>query len=200
MKNNLQIISSLLYLQSRKIKDKELLNMFDDSLNRIKSMALLHEKLYQSNDLSEISLFAYINSLLTHLKKSYSRRDILIRDYLLIDHDINFNLDIAMACGLMVNELMTNAYKYAFPASWIEKHPSEYEYKIEISAVKEGDNLYSISVCDNGIGISESFDIEKAESLGLKIVASMVKQLDGNLEIKRENGSQFKTTFSYYKK
>ena len=200
VKNNLQIISSLLYLQSRKIKDEKLLNMFDDSLNRIKSMALLHEKLYQSNDLSEINLFNYINSLLMQLKKSYSRNDILIRDSVLIDHDINFNLDTAMSCGLMVNELMTNAYKYAFPKNWIKKQTSDFEYKIEVSAIKESNNMYSLIVSDNGVGIPESFDIEKAESLGLKIVASMIKQLDGLLEIKREKGSLFKTTFSYNKK
>ena len=200
VKNNLQIISSLLYLQSRKIKDSELLNMFDDSLNRIKSMALLHEKLYQSNDLSEINLFNYINSLLTHLKKSYSRSDILIRDSIFINHDINFNLDTAMACGLMINELMTNAYKYAFPKVWIEKLTSVFEFKIEVSVVKEENNIYSLIVSDNGIGFPENFDIENAESLGMKIVSSMVKQLDGLLEIKRENGSQFKTSFSYHKK
>jgi two-component sensor histidine kinase len=174
--------------------------MFDDSLSRIKSMALLHEKLYQSNDLSEINLFVYITSLLTQIKKSYSRSDILVKDYILIDQEINFNLDTAMACGLMVNELMTNAYKYAFPKFWIEKQSSGFEFKIEVSAIKEDNNIYSLIVSDNGIGMPESFDVEKTESLGLKIVASMVRQLDGLLVINRENGSQFKTTFSYNKK
>ena len=199
VKNNLQVISSLLYLQSRTIKDAELLSMFDDSRNRIRSMALIHEKLYQSNGFSEINLFDYVDSLLNQLKKSFRSKELMVKNYILIDHDIKFNLDTAMACGLIINELITNAFKYAFPESWVAKQAADHEFKIEIQTIKENEHSYTLVISDNGIGIPEDFEIEKAESLGLKIVTTMVTQIGGSMEIKRDAGTKFMISFLYNK-
>jgi len=196
VKNNLQIISSLLYLQSKPIIDKTTLGLFQDSQNRIKSMALIHEKLYQSKDFARINFDEYTNSLVDYLKRSYNNTELTIKNYININTEINLNLDTAICCGLIVNELMTNAYKYAFPYEWGKQKSITEELKIEINSDIEEGNRYTLSVTDNGIGIPEDLDIQNSASLGLKIVNSMVNQLEGSVEILRNRGTQFLIKFS----
>jgi two-component sensor histidine kinase/HAMP domain-containing protein len=194
VKNNLQIISSLLYLQSTKAKDEETLHLFEDSQNRIKSMALIHEKLYQSKDFSNVSFNEYVNGLLEYLNASYRQSGCKISTNINIE-DINLSLDTAISCGLIVNELFTNAYKYAFPPEWL-KEQDKINCTIEISVSKIEAQHYYMKVSDNGIGIPESLEIGKATTLGLKLVNSMVRQMDGSIEIVREKGSHFFIKFT----
>ncbi|MFO7446352.1 MAG: histidine kinase dimerization/phosphoacceptor domain -containing protein, partial [Ignavibacteriaceae bacterium] len=194
VKNNLQVISSLLYLQSTKVKDKETLNLFEDSQNRIKSMALIHEKLYQSKDFADINFFEYVHGLLQHLNRSYKKTGLPVKT--VIDmKEINLSLDTAISCGLIVNELVTNAYKYAFPPDWVSQHIQEDGLQIKIKMEKGKENKYILTVSNNGISIPENLDIKKVNSLGLKLVSSMVQQLDGSIEISRDTGTQFKISF-----
>jgi two-component sensor histidine kinase/HAMP domain-containing protein len=194
VKNNLQVISSLLYLQSTKAKDEETLHLFEDSQNRIKSMALIHEKLYQSKDLSRIDFYEYVAGLLSHLNSSYQRCGCVIKRNIDVNN-IHLSLDTAISCGLIVNELFTNAYKYAFTDEWLKEHP-ECEPVINIIVTKSAENNYKFIISDNGIGIAPGIDIKNTASLGLKLVNSMVKQLDGTLEINRNNGSAFIIEFT----
>lgn len=193
VKNNLQIISSLLYLQSTKAKDTETLNLFEDSQNRIKSMALIHEKLYQSKDFAEVNFNEYVCGLLVFLNKSLNNSGANIKTRINI-HNIHLDLDTAISCGLIINELITNSFKYAFPEPFVNANTTN-DFKIEVGLIKE-DNNYILTVFDNGVGIQEDLDIKKAETLGLKLVNSMVRQLDGSIEIARGNGTLFRIIFS----
>jgi len=196
VKNNLQMISSMLYLQSKTITDKATLGLFHDSQNRIKSMSLIHEKLYRSEDFARINFNEYVNGLINDLKKSYGKTDLTINNYINIDTAINLNLDTAICCGLIINELITNAYKYAFPFEWAMNKSLNEELKIEINSDKVERNLFTLSVTDNGIGIPADLNIQNSSSLGLKIVNSMVEQLDGSIEILRNCGTEFLIKFS----
>jgi two-component sensor histidine kinase/ligand-binding sensor domain-containing protein len=193
VKNNLQIISSLLYLQSTKAKDKETLSLFENSQNRIKSMALIHEKLYQSKDFAEINFGEYVNGLVGFLNNSL-KNGVNIRTQTNINN-IKLDLDTAISCGLIINELVTNSFKYAFPAEFVKNNGSE-EFIVGISIIKNIEGTYLLSVYDNGVGIPDGLDIKKAETLGLKLVNSMVKQLDGSIEIKSDKGTVFKISFT----
>ena len=151
-------------------------------------MSLIHENLYQSKDFARINLNEYVIGLLSDLKKSYGKRDLTINNCININKGINLNLDTAICCGLMINELMTNAYKYAFPYEWAKQKSINEELKIEINSFQEAENRFTLSVSDNGIGIPEDLKIQNSNSLGLKIVNSMVDQLDGSIEILRNCG------------
>jgi two-component sensor histidine kinase len=194
VKNNLQVISSLLYLQSVSLKDDEAVNLFKDSQDRIRCMALIHEKLYQSKDLAGISFKEYVKSLVDDLERSYKKQNVPVVTKINIG-DIKLSLDTAMPCGLMVNEMMTNAYKYAFPIDWAKQKLDDFEFSVWISVEELGQNKYILEFSDNGIGIPEEFDIMNAESLGMKLINSLVIQLNGSLEIKRNNGTHFKIEF-----
>ena len=194
VKNNLQVISSLLYLQSKSIKDQKTLNLFNDSQNRIKSMALIHEKLYQSRDFAGINFYDYVKGLVEHITKTFKKNGLAIKTYINIDN-IKLSLDTAISCGLIVNELITNAYKYAFPQNWIEQKTKD-ELRVDVKVQKKRDNGYILVVSDNGIGMPENFDIQNTESLGLKLVSSMVNQLGGKIEISKNGGAQFKILFA----
>jgi PAS domain S-box-containing protein len=181
VKNNIQIISSLLRLQSRYIKDEKALELLDESQNRIRSMALIHEKLYQSQDLSRIDFSDYIAKMITHLFAIYKIESSRIR------HNVeakNIQLDInrAIPCGLIINELITNALKHAFP--------KDREGEVIISMRSLAGNQYELTVKDNGVGLSEGFNPAKKGTLGFQIVNDLVKQLDGSIEIRRDAGTE----------
>ena len=194
VKNNLQVISSLLYLQSFSIHDEETLNLFEDSQNRIKSMALIHEKLYQSKNLANINFEEYVRSLLDHMSRSLNRTGLPIKTNININN-ISLSLDNAISCGLIVNELMTNAYKYAFPSHWVNQQPADYEFVIEIQMQYLDKDTVALNLRDNGIGITANIDITNTESLGLKIVNSMIQQLNGSINISNKKGTEFQITF-----
>ena len=191
VKNNLQIISSLLNLQSKSIKDKHILDLFRESQNRVRLMALIHEKLYQSSDLSRINFNEYVEVLLSYLIRSYEV-DIANISLVLNVEEIFLEIDAAVSCGLIINELVSNSLKYAFPKPSCTKENgnSENEPTISITAKRTGPETFSIVYRDNGIGLPANFDIDSDETLGQQIISSLTMQLDGELEAaNRSDGS-----------
>lgn len=186
VKNNLQVTSSLLRLQSDYIQDSTAREMFAESQNRIRSMALVHEKLYKSSDLSRINFTEYIESLGNLLFRSFGvdlnkiRLDI-------VQSSVFLSVETAVPCGLIINELLSNCLKHAFP----NRHG---EIKIKVSASESGQ--VDICVSDNGIGLPNGFDFEKTDTLGLQLVRTLVRQLEGQIEIKSNGGAIFRITFS----
>ena len=190
VKNNLQVISSLLYLNSKKIKDKEVLDMFTDSRNRVKSIALVHERLYRSKDLGKIDFNEYVLHLTTDLFKSYAVNPSIIK----LNLDINnifINIDFAVPCGLIINELISNSLKYAFP----DYGGKNKEGLIEISFNKTENNAAMLIISDNGVGMEEGFSEKKRLSLGLQLVDRLTTQLEGTLKIDSSNGTTFEIEF-----
>lgn len=186
VKNNMQIISSLLRLQSRQIKNKKILDIFNVGQNRIRSMALIHESLYQSKDLSRINFTDYVKRLTTHLFSMY--RMGLERVQLKVNVDEVF-LDInrAIPCGLIVNELVSNSLKHAFPDG------KEGEVEVKMNGNSRG--KINLIVKDNGIGFPEDLDYQKTETLGMQLVTDLVAQIEGKIELMREQGTEFKVVF-----
>ncbi len=182
VKNNLQIISSLLNLQALKIKDENTVKQFQSSRNRIYTMALIHEKLYQTGNFSRVDLIDYIEELIVYLSQTYSVNHERIT-FSVKGSGINLNINQAIPCGMIINEIITNALKHAFPESFTNKGLIEI-----IMNIKE-DRL-EISISDNGIGFPDDFDMQKAKSLGFQLIRNIIShQLKGNLVIKsaREN-------------
>lgn len=174
VKNNLQIIYSLLNLQERYLQDKDDVKIFQETKNRVKSMAMIHEKLYQSKDLSQIHFGGYVESLVSSLFHAYGiqyRRVKVSLDLM----DIYFKIDIAIPCGLLLNELVSNSLKHGFPGGregtiWVE--------------LKADGKFYNLTVRDDGVGLPRGFNVKKTESLGLQLVDSLIKQLSAKLTVK----------------
>jgi two-component sensor histidine kinase len=187
VKNNLQVISSLLSLQARKMQDPASLEQLRNSQNRIRSMALIHEKLYQSKDLSRIDFSEYIQSLTAHLMRTYNN----------FAHDVNLNvqvedvylsIDKAVACGLLLNELISNSLKYAF------SNGNKGEIRIQLKQAQ--DSRVSLVVGDNGVGIPAEVDFHNTSSLGLQLVNTLVNQIEGTIELDRSQGTCFRIGFA----
>ena len=183
VKNNMQIISSLLRLQSQYIADKEYREMFRESQNRIRSMALIHEKLYQSETLENINFRNYITDMVRGLVLSYSDQDIALE----IEADnLLLGVDTAVPCGLIINELITNALKHAFP---------DKRGKIGVG-FHGSDGTIELVVKDDGVGIPDSIDFRNVKTLGLRLVTILAEdQLDGEITLMRDKGTEFHITF-----
>ncbi len=181
VKNNLQIICSLLNLQSNEIEDPKASQKFKESQDRVKAMALIHERLYQSGDLARIDFAGYVRNLTGHLLRSYKVSANAIRLNLEID-SVPMNLDVAIPCGLMINELVSNSLKYAFP-----KGKSG---EIVIRFAEENGQGLRLTVEDNGIGMPGNANPEDSESLGLKLVRSLTDQLGGAIAYRSQEGFQ----------
>ncbi|MGZ7094995.1 MAG: sensor histidine kinase [Methanobacterium sp.] len=191
VKNNLMIISSLLDIQSHYIKDKDDYDLFKESKNRAYSMALIHEKLYRSTDLKMIDFGDYINKLAYDLFNVYTIDPDKIR--LMVDvEDIKLDVDTAIPLGLIINELLTNSLKYAFPAPDPENNGKD--NIISISLSKHGDE-YILAIADNGIGFPEDIDYKNNDSMGLELVDNLIEQIDGAMELNEVNGTEFKIAF-----
>ncbi|MBP7736931.1 MAG: PAS domain S-box protein [Spirochaetes bacterium] len=187
VKNNFQIIISLINLQSNTLKDPILMKMFNDSTNRIRAMALVHEKLYRSDDIAKIDFTSYLKTISEELHSSYSTS--LNNPQLHIEADeIHLGLDQAIPCGLIVNELITNALKYAFPEGNADND-------IRITLQRSGENDVTLIVRDNGIGLPENIDINTTSSLGLQLVSVLIKQIHGTYSIDRSGGTSWIMTF-----
>lgn len=186
VKNNLQVISSLLNLQSGAASDPAVLAMLAESRNRIKSMALIHEKLYQSKGLARIDFAEYVRSLTNHLYRTYVVNSNLIRLELAVEN-VQLNVDAAIPCGLMLNELVSNSLKYAFPHGQ--------SGKICVKLARAGDDRLILIVHDNGVGLPQDLDVKNSKSLGLKLVQILSKQLEGDLSFHSENGTEFRVAF-----
>jgi PAS domain S-box-containing protein len=189
VKNNLQIISSLLNLQARYTHNAQALALFRDSQNRVKSMALVHEQLYQSQDLTRIHFGEYVQLLTNNLFRSYGINTHLIKYK--IHTDISLGIDTAVPCGLIINELISNSLKYAFPSRRAG------EIRIDLTATP--DHRLTLIVADNGVGLPQDLDLQNSSSLGLRLVRILSEQLEGDIEFHSENGTEFRMTFSEVK-
>jgi two-component sensor histidine kinase len=184
VKNNLQIISSLLSMQARSAAGQPLREVLQESQNRVKSMALVHERLYRSQDLSHSDLAGYVRDLVSYLFRSYVSGAPVIT-YRVDVEDIWLAVDTAVPCGLIINELVSNALKHAFPADRTG------EVAIAL-AVREGG--LALTIADNGVGFPADLDFRRTESLGLQLVNTLVEQLDGTVELNRTGGTRFRVT------
>jgi two-component sensor histidine kinase/ligand-binding sensor domain-containing protein len=187
VKNNMQIISSLLSLQTNKETDIHLTEIIKESQNRIRSMALIHEKLYQSKKFSELDISSYVGSLIEYLKRVFLVNTAYIKVNLNIE-EVFINIDIAIACGLIINELVSNSFKYAFP--------NNTKGVIFIEIRKQENETLFLSVKDNGIGIQNLSDIENLDSLGLKLVKMLVRQHKGEYLVTNNDGALFEIKLS----
>ncbi|HEY6161897.1 MAG TPA: PAS domain S-box protein [Bacteroidia bacterium] len=185
VKNNLQVISSILNLQSSYVKDKNTLAMLKESQNRIKSMAFIHESLYQTKDFSNINFSEYVTNLSRNLVHSYEMSEGNIALALDIDN-VFLNLDQSIPCGLIINELITNSLKYAFRG--------RKKGLITVSVKKKGDDM-RISIADNGVGLPQKVDYKNTESLGLQLVVTLTEQLNGKIKLERNKGTKFTIAF-----
>lgn len=187
VKNNLQIIASLLRMQARRVEDPQIGAILDDSRGRVQAISLIHETFYRPGDISRVSMPHYINEL---IEKLFDLNDIdpdLISVHTDID-PVHFNIETATPCGLIINELVTNCLKYAFS-------PSQHG-DITISLKKNAEDGYRLIVSDNGKGLPTSFDPATASSLGLQLVYNLtIHQFLGTMEIKRGNGTTFIINF-----
>ncbi len=182
VKNNLQIICSLLSLQAKEIVDDPKAGQtFKESQDRVKAMALIHERLYQSPDLAKIDFAGYVRSLTGNLQRSYKVNSSAIRLNLQVE-SVPMNLDVAIPCGLIINELVSNAFKYAFPGGE--------SGEITVRFAEEGGQALQLTVKDTGVGIPANENPEKSESLGLKLVRSLTEQLGGSVSYRNQDGFQ----------
>jgi PAS domain S-box-containing protein len=186
VKNNLQIISSLLYLQATRTEHPGAISALRESRNRIKSMALIHERLYQSPNLASVDMGEYTRNLVSDLQRSHSIGERAVRLRLDIE-DIPLGITEAIPCGLIINELVSNALKHAFPKGRAGE--------ITIGLQRGGANQVTLTVSDNGIGLPEQVDFRKSPSLGLTLINSLVEQLGGTIELDRSGGTAFTITF-----
>lgn len=189
VKNNLQVISSLLNLQFSKIPDTETRQALIESQNRVRSMALIHEKIYQSKNLAEVDFREYIQGLAAYLFRSYRATNGNIHLDLKIDQ-VSLGIDNAVPCGLILNELISNALKYAFP--------SGSNGEITIRLCQENETQISLVVMDNGVGLPPTFDIDSTQSLGMQLVKMLVMQLGGEMQVASDGGARFLIQFPAY--
>jgi PAS domain S-box-containing protein len=190
VKNNLQVVSSLLYLQSEQLHEESAKSMLRESQNRVKSMALVHERLYQSEDLARINFADYIRNLGSHLFHSFGTDPRQVKMTLNVE-DIHLSIEVAIPCGLIINELISNALKHAFP--------DEATGEIMVSLHQAEGGELTLSISDDGIGVPEGFSIENTDSMGLHLVHTLIRQLDAEITIDRTNGTKYQITFTELK-
>lgn len=186
VKNNLQVVSSLLHLQSDTITEPATLAMFSESRNRIKSMALIHEKLYQSEELARIDFAEYVRNLTNYLYRSYTVEAQFIQLVLEVEA-VHLNIDAAIPCGLILNELVSNSLKYAFP----QKQKGE----IRIRLLRQESGQLLLLVQDDGVGLPKDLEVQNPKTLGLNLIRILAKQLHGEMSLHSENGTAFRLTF-----
>ena len=186
VKNNMQVISSMLRLQSGYIQDGQAREMFIESQHRVRSMALIHEKLYQSRDLAKVDFAEYIRHLTDYLFQSYGVKP----DSVHLEMDIqkiSMNIYYAIPLSLILNELVSNSLKYAFPDG--------IKGKIRVKMQQNQNKKIKLIVADNGVGFPQDLDFKNTESLGLQLVNTLVAQLEGTIEMENQEGTQFGIEF-----
>ncbi len=186
VKNNLQVIASLLGLQARGAADETMRRLLLESQNRVHTMALLHESLYQSQNLSEIDLPDYIHQLISHLYRSFGVDTERIRYQAKMDPLI-LDPDAAVACGLIINELVSNTLKHAFP----EGRAGQLRIELKV----EANHRARLIVADDGVGLSNTAELETAKTLGLRLVRTLAEQLGGTVELRSDAGTRAELTF-----
>ena len=206
VKNNLQIISSLLRLQSRQIRDRntdttrgerQTLELFKESQNRVQAMALIHEKLYQSSNLAQIDFQEYITTLVGNLCRSYDTCRPGVTFKINVEQ-VSLAIDTAIPCGLIINELVTNSLKYAFS----DNQGGEICIRLKLGGlplnVPVDTERFILTISDNGIGLPEDLDFRNTSSLGLQLVCRLTKQIGGSIELNRSQGTEFNISFGKY--
>jgi PAS domain S-box-containing protein len=191
VKNNLQVVSSLLGLQSRGTDDEQVRKHFRESQNRVQAMALIHEKLYQSESFSSVDFPEYLRQLASHLFRSYqvSSSRVVLRTEVA---DVRLSIDAAVPCGLVLNELLSNALKYAFPDGR--------DGAVLIRLTEEDDQgVVALTVADDGVGLPPEVGFWNTRTLGLRLVRSLVRQLGGDVEIDRSLGTRITVSFEAQK-
>jgi PAS domain S-box-containing protein len=186
VKNNIQIISSLLRLQAQHVRDDRVTEILNESQSRIRSMALIHEKLYQSQDFARIDFSDYIVKMITHLFAMFNLPSGQVR-FRVEAENIQLDINRAIPCGLIINELVTNALKHAFPG--------EKKGELIVRMRREEEDRYQLTVKDTGVGLPEGFDPEKQKTLGFQIVHDLVKQLNGSIDFLRKEGTEIIARF-----
>ncbi len=186
VKNNLQVIHSLLNLQSNSLKDEQAKEIFAESRNRVRAMSLIHDKLYHHSSLDGVMFKEYVEDLITMLMKTYQLKPDLVKLELDIDN-IKPDMSLIASVGLIINEIVTNSLKYAFPENR--------KGKIYLRIKKTDANTFDMILGDDGIGLPDGFDVLDSDTLGLQLVDSLISQHEGNLEIIRQNGIEYKMRF-----
>jgi len=207
IKNNLQIISSLLDLQAENLEDKRIKEVLRESQNRIMSIALIHRELYRERKLSNVNLSAYLRALAENLLNTYKIGDSRINLYIDIEENILFDVETAVPLGIIINEIFSNSLKYAFSdrntgeicISLLRNKSDENGSNNLNERKNQGmgeDSRFILTVSDNGVGIPETFDLEKSESLGLQLIYVLIDQLDGKVNLNRNKGTEFIIEFA----
>lgn len=194
VKNNLQIISSLIKLESATLKMPELKSMFTETQNRIKTMALIHEKLYHAKDLSVIEFYDYVKNLIYNLYNTYGVKTERVLPVISF-RSVYLDIDTAIPCGLIINEVISNSLKYAFP--------DERNGRVYINLTESEPGEYLLTIGDDGIGIPKEVDFSSPESLGLRLIKILSEQLSGKISLVRSSGTEFRITFkklNYFKR
>lgn len=186
IKNNMQLISSLLRLQSRFAKDEEIQNILKETISRIKSITLVHDRIYQTGNLFQIDFGSYIRHLTDHITHLFFDRSKNIKIEVETG-EINLSMGQSVSCGLIITELVTNSLKHAFPGGK--------KGKISIKMNAANKKFYELILADSGVGIPESIDINNPDTLGLLLVKDSVKQLNGKISVHIKNGTTFKIIF-----
>ncbi|OQA22191.1 MAG: putative sensor histidine kinase pdtaS [Chloroflexi bacterium ADurb.Bin360] len=189
VKNNLQIVSSLLSLQARQVTDATGLAMLQDSQNRLRSMALIHEKLHQSVEIARVDFGDYIRSLIASLMASYSGATASVSVVIEVAPDIHLDIDTAVPCGLIINELISNALKHAFADGR--------SGTLWTSVNRTANQELELVVRDNGVGLPPDMQSLTTKSLGLRLVNTLVRQIKGTLEMNNVEGAMFRVVFPY---
>ncbi len=187
--NNLQIITSLLNLQSSKLEDGKSRDILMTSQSRIKSMAMIHDKLYKSQDLDSINIKNYLKEYISDIFSLYEV-DRNIINYQMDVEDLNLGIDTAIPLGLVINELLINIIKYAFPKG--QKGNINIEFNLK-------DNIYTLIISDDGVGLPDNINPNNTETLGLQMANSLISQLEGTMEFSKDNGTKFKIIFKELK-
>ncbi|MBW3584861.1 MAG: PAS domain S-box protein [Cyanobacteria bacterium 0813] len=187
VKNNLCVVASLLELQSNTVADPQLAKMFEESQNRLYSMALIHEKLYRSTNLAQINFGEYLEDLVSNLFHSYNISDNRIQLQVLAE-PIYLNIETATPCGLIANELVSNTLKHAFPDGTTGT--------VSVECYQTGDREIHVFVKDNGIGFPQNLDFRKTNSMGFQVVCTLTEQLEGSIEMSRQIGTAFHLKFN----
>ncbi len=192
VKNNLGIVSSLLQMQIRRAPDPQTNLILQDSQNRIASIALVHEKLYRSDDLANVNLSQYIQDLTVYLFDSYNINSNQIKLHVQVEN-VHLDIETVIPFGLIINELVSNALKHAFPS----ERSGEIQISLTQSFSKTNQQKTLVLVIqDNGIGLPSDFEFKKTKTLGLKLVQGLAKQIGATLEIVSHQGTQFKITLT----
>jgi len=188
VKNNLQVITSLLNLQADHAADPELRAILTESCGRVKAMALTHQLLYERKDFSRVDLGDYLQRLVQSIRATYrATGDRVTLQLGLPDKRVNLDLERAIPCGLLINELVTNAFKHAFPG--------ERRGQILIQLIEDGDSRIGLSVADDGVGLPSDAELAQSSSLGLQLVPLFVDQVHGVSSVDREGGTRFSMSF-----